>query len=273
MKIKWLNLVLWLTNKVYTLKKNLVERTGLIIIVTVIKLLILEVVLAIISLPLYLGLKTKTTAVYLAEKSGFGQVAFDYRLRRLLTLTGVGVIFLIWTVKLILIISVPRVYGQLQLYKVVNFQSGTGLSQQLIKTETDIQTAKISNKIIVPVIENVTKTGMDSYAVSGSGQSFSTVAVMLTGQQTIIYTIQADNNGYWTMIHNQKNFRLNDGNHSLLAFTYDKKTGQRSDISPEQFFKVKTSLIDRLVKNIDTLTNWSVVIVILLGLFLTILTI
>ena len=40
----------------------------------------------------------------------------------------------------------------------------------------------------------------------------------------------------------------------------------------EQFTKV-TSSLDVLVKNVDVLANWSVVIIVILGIFLTVLTI
>jgi hypothetical protein len=44
-------------------------------------------------------------------------------------------------------------------------------------------------------------------------------------------------------------------------------------MAPEQFFKVTASWSDYLVKNIDSLANWSIVVIVFIGIFLIFLTI
>ncbi|MDD2758620.1 MAG: hypothetical protein PHD72_04650, partial [Patescibacteria group bacterium] len=139
--------------------------------------------------------------------------------------------------------------------------------------EVSAQTAKISGAIKSPVISSVVKNNAGNYVISGTADALATVVVSLSDNQTLVYTGQADKNGQWQVEQDQKAFRLTEGNHSLLAFTFDQKTGTRSVTAPEQFFKVQYTQLDRLIKNVDLLANWSVVIIILLGMFLTALTI
>ena len=91
MKNQWLNLVLHLTNRIYNKKQLVIGQAGLVVIYNILLLIILEIVLGIISLPLYLSLQTKGVIAFLSEKGTYAKVSFDYNLRRILTLTGVGI--------------------------------------------------------------------------------------------------------------------------------------------------------------------------------------
>jgi len=273
MKNKWLNLVLLLTNHIYKKKQLIIGQAGLGVVYNIFLLILLEIILGIVSLPLYIGLKPKGVTAYLSEKGAYAKVSFDYNLRRVLTLTGVGIFALIWALKLILIIALPSVYGPMQLYSVSNFTPADILANDLIASEIGIQTARVIDTMPKPELTGINKLKGGNYDFFGKGQPGSLVVLLLSDQQTAVYSADVDNSGHWQISHSQTGFRLSEGNHSVIVFSYDKKLGTRSQTAPQQFFKVTTTWWDSLVKNVDALANWSVVIILLLGVFLTFLTI
>lgn len=275
MRYAWLNLVLRLTNRIYQLKQGVVRQEGLSAVGNVFVLIFLESLLAIVSLPLYLNLKTESVTAFLEEKGSYAKINVDYNLRRILTLSGVGIVLAIWLLKLSLILLVPTVFGELQLYTVSDLRPPDLLSvdTNLINTETGIQTAQVTASLVIPELTEVKKSKGQDYVFYGIGQPNSTVVLLLSDLQTAVYTEQVDANGNWEIDHAQDNFTLNEGNHSVLTFTFDREAATRSEFSDEQYFKVKTTFIDQLVKNVDVLANWSVIVVIIVGIFLTILTI
>lgn len=271
MKQQWLNLVLSLTNRIYIKKQAVLRKTGLGVAGDILSLVILEIALGVVSLPLYLGLRPVSVTAFLEEKGGYGKITSDYNLRRVLTLTGITVIFIIWLIKL-LIITLPPAFGPLQLYSVSDLEPANVLEENLALAEAKIQTAPVLETMARPRLTEVKKTGV-SYVFSGTGQP-STLAVMfLSDRQTAVFTASIDERGYWEIKHSQDNFKLSEGNHSVSVFSYDESSDRRSPVSVKQYFKVKTSLLDRLVRNIDIFINLSIVIVIALGVVLTVLTI
>lgn len=273
MKTQWLNVVLLLTNRIYQRKQRIVGQAGLGAVYNIFILIVLEIALGIISLPLYLGLRSSGVTAFFAEKGTYEKVSFDYNLRRVLTLSGVGIIAAIWAVKLALILFVPKVYGPLQLYSVSDFRPADVLSQDLVATETGMQTARVIPSLPVPKLEKIEKIQGGDYEFFGKGQAGATIILMLSGEQTAVYTAEVDKSGNWQLAHAQNSFKLSEGNHAVVIFSYDKKLGVRSNATPEQYFKVTTTWWDVLVRNVDVLANWSIVIIILLGVFLTFLTI
>lgn len=266
-------MVLLLTNRIYQKKHKVVAQSGLGNIYNLFSLIILEIILGIVSFPLYLGLKPEKVTAFLTEKGTYEKVSFDYNLRRILTLSGVGIFALIWAIKLILIIALPAVYGTMPLYSVANVSPADILAKDLVANEINIQTARIIDTMPRPELMAVKKLKGGDYDFSGKGQPGTAVVLLLSDRQTAVYSADVDNLGNWKISHSQAGFRLSEGNHSVIIFSYDKKLGVRSQTAPEQFFKVSTTWWDSLVKNVDTLANWSVVILILLGVFLTFLTI
>lgn len=273
MKKKWLNLVLILTNRIYEKKRIIANQLGFSAIFTILSLIALEIVLGFISLPLYLGLKSEGVTAFMSEKGTYEEVPFDYNLRRILTLTGVGLFGLIWAIKLIIIITLPSIYGPLPLYSVSNFSQIDALDKDLIINDIVIQTARVIETMPRPELTAVNKLKNGNYDFIGKGEPNTSIVLLLSDQQTAIYTTDVDANGGWKINHLNDNFRLSEGNHSILIFSYNKKLSTRSQIAPEQFFKVTTTIWDSIINNTDTLANWSVVIILVIGVFITFLTI
>lgn len=273
MKNQWLNIVLRLTNNIYGRKQAVISQSGLKAVASIISLIAMEIFLSLISLPLYLALSPKKVTAYFAEKGSYAKVNFDYSLRRILTITGVGIVALIWAFKLALIILFPAVHGPLQLYSVSGLQPADVLNNNLITAETGIQTARIVSSAPKPSLTEVRKVKGGDYSFFGQGQPYSTVVLLLTDISTAVYTAEVGKDGLWRVDHSQANFKLSEGNHSVVIFGYDPKLGTRSEMAPEQFFKVASSWLERLAKNIDSFANWSVIIIILVGAFIIFLTI
>ena len=273
MKNKWLNLILSLTNQIYSRKKLVMENIGLKALGNIIVLVILEVLLGVISLPLYLALNPQKVTAYFSEKGSYAKVNFDYSLRRILTVTGVAIIALIWAIKLLLILLFPVAYGPLQLYSVSNLAPVDIMNESLAAAETGIQTARNIGTMPKPSLSEVRKMKGANYSFFGQGQPNTTVVLLLSDISSAVYTAEVDKSGHWQVDHQQNNFKLSEGNHSVVIFGYDPKLGVRSETAPEQFFKVTSSWADYLIKNVDFLANWSVVIIILVGVFLIFLTI
>jgi len=271
----WLNLILRFSNRIYQKKQLLVGQEGLQIVGNIVSLIVLEMILAIISLPLYVSVGSQNVTAFFSEHSGYAKVTFDYKLRRILTLTGVMIVATVWVIKLLLILLVPTVFGPLPLYRVSDLRPPelTAQEQSTILEQAGIQNARTVQSLKKPELQRVQKTSGKDFVFYGTGEPNATIVLFLTDAQTTLYTGESDQNGNWKIEHSQKEFALREGNHSLSAFSYRAPTGTRSDFSSTQYFKVKTTLADLLVRNIDVLANWSVVILIILGAFLVFLTI
>lgn len=273
MKNKWLNLVLLLTNRIFDRKQKIIGQTGMGAAYNILVLIFLEILLGLVSIPLYIGMKSSGVVAFFSEKGTYAKINFDYNIRRVITLTGVGIIAAIWATKLLLILVLPAAYGPMRLYAVSDFRPADILSQDLVASEVGLQTARVLNTMTRPALKEVKKLSGGNYSFFGTGQPNTAVVLLLSDEQTAVYTGQADQDGKWQIDHQQNNFRLSEGNHSVLVFGYNKELGVRSETAPEQFFRVSTTWLDALTKNVDVLANWTVVIVILLGIFLTFLTI
>lgn len=272
LKERWLNLILLLSNRIYVKKQSVLSGEGWKVGKDVLQLVFLETFLAILSLPLYLSVKPAGLAVYVKDTAKYTTIAADYNLRRILTLTGVGVFLIIWALKLTLIITLPRFTGPLRLYSVVNLRPADILNSDLVATETGLQTARIVPTIPIPTLKTVKKVRNGDYVFSGSAAPLSTVALLLSGAQTAVYSALADKTGDWEITQAQSSFRLAEGNHSVIIFVYDQKIGARGQAAPEQYFKVTTGIWDKIVSGVDSIANWSLVIILALGVFLTLLT-
>ncbi len=272
MKTQWLNLVLALTNQIYQRKQKIVSGVGLGIIGNIISLFFLEAFLALVSLPLYIGLKPDNVTAYLSEKGSYEKITFDYHLRRVLTLTGLGVILFIWIIKLLLIILVPNVYGPLQLYQITDLRQADVAEQNSAATETRAQTARILDSMIRPELSGVEKNRQGDHIFFGSGQPQTTIVLLVSDKQTVALTDKTDSQGRWRITQLEKQFKLSEGNHSIAVFGYDEKLDARSHVSATQYFKVKTSFLDQLAKRADIFINLSILILVIVGILLTILT-
>ncbi len=273
MKAAWLNLVLELTNKIYQKKQLVLNERGFQVVILIFGLIFLEIALAMVSAPLYVSMRSGDVTAYLGEKGKYGKIAFDYSLRRILTLTGLGMICVIWAVKLGLILFVPRAFGPLQLYRISALQPVDVMDQGLIQTETAIQTARMDPSMPKAELTEVRRVGGGGHIFSGTGRPSLRAVLFLTNQNMTVYYADVEKDGHWRVEHSEKDFVMSEGNHGVSVFLYDPQRRIRGQISDVQYFKVTPHWTDRVVRNVDTLANGTAAAIIVMGALITFLTI
>lgn len=273
MRAKWLKFVLRLTNQIFKKKQAIINKEGFSVVSNVLSLFFFELFLAVVSFPLYLGVKPEKVVAFFKEEGSYKKVAYDYSLRRILTLTSAGIIFFLLLIKLLIILVTPNVAGPLQLYTMTDLEPADVLTSDITIAETQIQTAKVLDVMRKPKVQEIEKMRNGAYTFRGTGQPMTTLVLFLSDQQTAIYTVEVDENGDWEVEYTKKDFKLSEGNHAVVAFCYDEKSSGRSQLSDQQYFKVKTSLADKLFNNMDVFLNIIVIIIIALGIFLIVLTV
>lgn len=273
MKERWLTLILRLTNLIYQKKESELGKHGIDSVINIFVLILFETALAVISIPLYLTTSASKTTAFLEEKGGYAKIAVDYNLRRVLTLTGVGVVFILWVIKLSVILLTPSVAGPLQLYSISELEPADIDHKELVLQDTGMQTARVTDFLPTPEIEGVEKTRGNKYSFFGKGEAGSDVVIFLAGRQNLMYSDKVGEDGTWQLEHTQEDFKLSDGIHSVFVFHYDKDQGIRSQTTDEQYFRIKSSVLERATENVDNLANWSVAVIIIVGILVTFLTI
>lgn len=273
MNTKWLNLILSVTNRIYEKKQQVIKGTDAKVITAVFNLIFLELFLAVVSLPLYFGTKTSGIIAYFSEKGGYAKIAADYKLRRVLTVSSVGVVLVVWLAKLTLILLTPAIYGPMELYSTTNLSPVAVNDYELIIQDSGMQTAQVVSGMSVPKILKVERAKGDRYVISGEGNPNETIALFLVDERSLLYSDIIGPDGKWHIEHMQSNFHLRDGIHSIFACHYNKALSVRSELSPESFFRIQTPFLEKVSNNVDSIANWSVGILIALGIFLTFLTI
>lgn len=273
MNLKWLNLVLLITNRIYEKKQLVIKGADFKVIGNVLSLIFFELLLAIVSLPLYFGTKTSGVVAFFQEKGGYEKISTDYKLRRVLTMSSVGVMLIIWLIKFLFIVFTPVVYGPMELYSVTSLSPVAVNDYELIAKDTGMQTAKVVSGFVIPKITKVERLKGDKYEISGEGKPGETISLFLVDQRTLLYSDVVGADGLWKLEHMQSDFRLKEGVHPIFVCHYDKDLGIRSEFSSQNFFRIKTSFLEKVSNNIDVIANWSVAGLIALGIFLTFLTI
>jgi len=275
MRSSWLNLILRLSNAIFQRKQQLLGEQGLRVVVSILILFFLEGILVVVSFPLYISVGPEKVTAFFVEKGAYARVAFDYRLRRILTLTGVTILLLILTVKFMTILIVPAVLGPLQIYSIspIRLPSMTQLSEEELLLETGIQTADLVQSLTAPVITQVERTKNHRFIFSGTGEPHASLVLFVTDKQTAIYTGEIDARGNWQIVQEDTSFQLQEGNHEIRSFSFDSSSGTRSDFSSDQYFKVETTLADALIRRIDTIANGAIIFVIFFGALLILVTI
>jgi len=238
-------------------------------------LFILEGFLAAISFPLYVSVGPEKVTAFFDEKGGYSQVAFDYKLRRILTLTGASILLFFGFIKLLFIHVVPSLFGPLELYAISDLRAPEVLEihEEFLLVESGIQTADFVQSLPEPVITGVKKLDGKDFIFTGLGEPGSSIVLLVTDMQTIMYTGEISEEGEWQLEHSQEDLTFKEGNHAIRAFIYDADSETRSDFSEEQFFKVEETLIDSFVHNVDVVINSLIILTILFGSFLILITI
>ena len=262
MRRHWTNLILHTTAVIYRKKNNLLISHALKSILDVFIIVFLELFLVIISFPLYL-----------VSKGGNTGDNSQYKIRRILTLSSLIVILIVWLIKLVLIVGAPLYFDFRQASIASVKKEYEPVSEQSYSLP-DVYGAQIDTSITPPIVENLKEIN-NNLIMSGRGDKDTKIVVNIgkkQGDNAIedsnikIYIANTDENGYWSLETDINNFQLQPGKYWLQVMAYNDETGKKSAISSTEYFEIDQSLYERILSRADKYLNYFVICFIALGI-------
>jgi len=257
MRKNWTNLILTVTAYLYKRKKALVTSHSIASMFNLLIIIIIELLLAIISLPLYLTSKETISGDQRA-----------YKIRRIVSLSSLIIILTVWSFKLIFIVGLPMFFDTKQGF----FVSQVDEVEEVAKTEeslADFYRLEKSEVLTPPEITNFFITTNGSLQARGTSEPASKIALLIyrpdfKNEMGVLYLGEANNTGEWQLGINDK-WKKAPGQYSAKAMIYDESIGS-SNFSPTVAFDIKQSLQSIIISKIDTFLNYFVIIFLVLGI-------
>ncbi len=262
---RWSTSILHLSAYIAGKKNGLLTVHGMRSLLNVLLIIGAELLLLVISLPSYVA------AQPISDTTGTN----EYRLRRALTLGVIGTLFIIWILKLALILTLAG-------FVKTNTTTITETYNQTGNTETladDVLIAKESAELASPTVTKIQNTrGRIAFwgtAPAGSVVVFAFTENMKNASDKVstpkIYTIQADAKGHFELWEDASIFNLPKGTYTGSVSAYDPVREIKSAQSHTFSFTVTESFWNSLLYSADTILNILALLVILIGLLMTIL--
>lgn len=262
---RWSNSVLHLSAYIAQKKNGLLIVHGTKSFLNVLLIIEAEILLLIISLPSYV----------VAKPIGDNANTREYHLRRTLTLGVIGTLFIIWVLKLVLILALLG-YSQTSTTTVTETYNRGGNTETMAD---DVLVAKESMEFSPPVVTKIQNI-KGRIAFWGTAPANSVVVFAFTEDgdsstnRTItpkIYTTQADANGRFELWEDASVFNLPKGNYTGSVSAYDPVREIKSGQSQTFSFKVTESFWNKLIYSADTILNILALLVIIIWILVTIL--
>lgn len=262
---RWSTSILHLSAYIAGKKNGLLTVHGMRSLLHVLLIIGAEILLLIISLPSYVA----------AQPVGDTTGTNEYRLRRALTLGIIGTLFIIWILKLALILTLAG-------FVKTSSTTVTETYNQSGNTETfadDILIARESAELASPAVTKIQNI-RGRIAFWGTAPANSTVVFALTlnsegvsGKAITpkIYTTQAGADGRFELWEDASIFNLPKGEYTGSVSAYDPMRELKSAQSHTFSFSVTESFWNTLLYSADTILNILALLVILIGLLMTIL--
>jgi hypothetical protein len=256
MRKHWVNLILHTTARINLTKRKIVTSNFLGIVFRFLSLFFLELFLGLISLPFYFLIKSNKK-----DNSSF-------KLRRAITLTSLGTILLLWTIKLIVIF----VFSQKNSYEIKNVVDNEILSEKELISSLNIN---FTNSSLFPPEFRTIEASSNKIVFSGEATPNSHIALFIHSKndpsKEIEYNQKSNQEGKWQIYHFQKDFYLPRGEYLVYALTFDLDRKIKSEPSPIANLNVPASLSQVVLNRLDYWVNLVTIILILLGVVSTIL--
>lgn len=263
MREEWVSFILHLSAANYRLKKTLLLNHAVKGFFIIISIILLETLLAIVSLPLYLVTKPEKIPQE-------GQKI--YQIRRLLTLTLLIPLLGIWILQLGFIL-VAQHYSEPR-FNLIPLLSSSSTSSDLPAVEAEI--SPVTPNFPAPTFSEITTLKPETFTISGYAPARKTIVARLRNlkgdQFEKIYDTTSSIEGYWSITHNPAITSLPSGYYQVQAFTYDSETHRKSAESITKYLYIKESLKNYLLKKINFITNLFFVLLLMFLFFLTVLT-
>jgi len=262
---RWSTSILHLSAYIVGKKNGLLTMHGVRSLLNVVLIIGAEILLLIISLPSYVA----------AQPVGDSTGTKEYRLRRALTLGVIGTLFIIWILKLALILTLAG-------FVKTNNTTTTETYNKSGNTETladDVLIAKESAELASPTVTKIQnikgRIAFWGTAPAGSAVVFTFTEKMSNASDNVttpkIYTVQADASGHFELWEDTKIFNLPKGDYTGTVSAYDPVRELKSAQSHTFSFTVSESFWNNLLYSADTILNVLALLVILIGLLMTIL--
>lgn len=258
MRQRYTTLILHLSSYVERKKQALLTRHSWQSFFDVLLLIIAELFLAVVSIPLVLS--TESVATEGTSKR--------YAVRRVLTRGIISIVIVLWALKIGLIFL--RQWTDQRIVNVQQTEHGQ------VFTTPRIAAASIDATIPVPTITGISGSEQYGWVTYGTAPAHDTVALYVTrtdGSDTSIkvYLAEAGDDGAFSVHEDADYFRLKSGEYAMQALIYNETQGTKSEGSNIVTAIAAASHLETLLTHLDTIVNIAVAIVLLLGIFITLL--
>ena len=262
LRSRWTSYILHVTSFITVRKGRLINAHAFRAVGIVVLLIIAEAWLALISLPLYL------VAEPLAERN---QETQEYKIRRVITLSVVVVIVVVWALKLS-IIGALRFINPAKPFQVETEQGG---NEVIIENAALVfPRASVSAQMVAPQITYIEGT-YQSLTIEGRATPKTVVVAVVTKEGSTfpqLFDQVADDKGLFSIRDNHTIFTLPEGKYTATVSSLDLTHALKSKDSDGVTFFVKSSWQERLFKNADQTLNIIVVVFIAMGIISVVLT-
>lgn len=263
---KWTNLIHRLSARAASVKHELLTAHAFHSFILVLYLIALELLLAAVSLPLYLLVRN----IDKADAGGKRQFA----VRRVITLSVLVSILIAWSLKLAFIVFTPGLTDVSRLFSVSPLRERSAAEFLLPQSIT----APVDERLPAPAIERIDQTRWGRLNVSGRSPPEATVSVFIseasqsvTPESVKVYTVQADADGRWIMTNDRRIYAFPSGDYLASASYYDERSDVKSGLSAPLSFQVRENWPELLAKRLDITVNIISMAFVSVGIFLTLL--
>jgi len=274
-RVAWTNSILHTTARIFQKKQELKTVHGVRALFIVLALMAAELYLAVISLPLYF-VATKTTINNEAVK--------QYQVRRVMTLSVLSIILIIWLIKLTIILFLVFSYNPGEEFQVKESANQVNISPTIT---TSIPKALVDNKLPIPKIlaVNGIRGGVEVQGVARANEevvalftkepaAVETMAGKPVSQSPpLLYAGKADAKGYFTIVEDNNVFYLPSADYAVSVIAYDPLVNVKSLPSAGVKMSVQEHPVRRVLIFADEALNILAIAFILIGLTVTVLTI
>jgi len=232
MRTSWTNLILHTTALIYRRKESLLVSHAFKAVLDVLFIVVLELFLAFISFPLYL----------VSKESDLGGKK-QYKVRRVISLSLLTTILVVWVLKLIFVVAVPFYFDTRQAF----FVSETGGQAAAISSDyllPNIYSVRVDESVLPPTISDALKIQNGRLFLGGKGDPGTSVIMTIrkeaTGEQGGVdfYITSVDEAGSWSMGTDKDSARLAPGKYWLQVMSYHPQSNTISALSPIQSFVI-----------------------------------
>lgn len=265
MRHRWTNWILHTTAKIQQKKQALLTDHAFKSALDVFSIVFLELFLLILSLPLYLVTQPNT---------GGGEEQVQFKIRRVLSLSVLTVLLILWLFKLLFIVYLSF-FSPSSSYSISDLEASEESTLELTQLHAESWTE--SPEVETPMLEQVVSDDGGNIFFTGKAEPNSVVAIYLSSSNfdvssLKVYSSRSDEAGIWNMGHEHRVFHLSPGTYSVEMVTYDEALQAKSPLSAVVSFNVEIPQDEVLFEKIDSVLNITTFLFVLIGVLSALLT-